>query len=652
MGTPSVALPLILLLGYGAAFAWVSLGVDLLVFDDHPGQLARLWHVVTFGPAPWAWNPGWWAGYPELQFYPPLFSYLGALVPSLSAGIVTPPAAYQTLLWVTYLAPGVTVFALLARLLGSGWAALPGAFVALTLSGDIASGVEGGVHIGMAPARLGWSLLPLLLLALLPWIEGRRRLPWAAPPLVAAIVLMHPAHLPAAAVLIALAAFLGAGDGGERLRAAAVTVVLAAALTAFWTVPLLARFDHTRALAWRNVTVDSLLATPLAHPLLAALALLALAAWLTRTVAVRVVGVWPWAMLAVVVVDALVIEPRGFRSLPADRVLDSMWLAFIIAGAAGLEALMWRLRLRGVVGAAAAVTALALAGAWFHTLDLWPRPGVWPEYAATERGLRLGDLWTAVRAAPPGRVLFVRSGVPLVYGTEWWRPHTHITSLTPITAGRDIINGTFTHPSPIAALVYRGTAGPGAITTLVEQLDGHSLFGRRLQDLDGVTFNQYADRLHVSVVVALDEDAGRLRMLEDNQAFARRPPIGPFRVYVRTVPGALARAASPTHWTLESGAAGWTSTGLAYYPLWQASRGPTPLLTRRGEMADLEVMNPAGPTTIDLRYAPAIVEYAGIAVSAAALIAWLLTRRPPRPAPAKRAAKESWDDVDPGRSPR
>ncbi len=651
MVNASVALPLILLLAYGAAFAFASLGIDLLVFDDHPGQLYRLWHVVTFGPAPWAWNPGWWAGYPEMQFYPPLFSYLGALVPSLSAGVVTPPVAYQSLLWLTYLAPGITMFALLARLLGSGWAALPGAFVALTLSGDIASGVEGGVHIGMAPARLGWSLLPLLMLAVLPWIEGRRRLPWTAPPLVAAIALMHPAHLPAAAVLIALGAVLGAGKRRERTAAGVVTLVLAVALTAFWTVPLLVRLAHTRALAWRDLTVDSLLLTPQAHPLLAALVLFALAAWLTRTVAVRVVSVWPWTMLAVVCVDALVIEPLGIRSLPADRVLDSMWLAFIVAGAVGLEAITWRLKLRGVAGAVTVVAALTVAGAWYHTLDLWPRPGVWPAYVATERGLRLGELWTAVRAAPPGRVLFLRSGVPLVYGTEWWRPHTHITALTPITAGRDIINGTFTHPSPVAALIYRGSAGPGAITTLVEQLDGHSLFGRRLLDLDAATFNGYADRLHVSVVVTLDEDTGRLRMLDDNQAFAPRPPIGPFLMYVRARPLSPARAVSSTHWTLESRAAGWTPTGLAYYPLWQASRGSTPLPTRRGEMADLEVMTDAGATTIDLRYAPGIVEYAGVVISAAAVIAWLLTAWQSRRT-IKRADKKGWDQVDSGRGPR
>src|SRR5581483_12116185 len=64
-------LPLGLLLAYGIAFATQALGIGPLAFDDHPGQLARLWHVLREGPAPWAWNDGWWAGYAELQFYPP-----------------------------------------------------------------------------------------------------------------------------------------------------------------------------------------------------------------------------------------------------------------------------------------------------------------------------------------------------------------------------------------------------------------------------------------------------------------------------------------------------------------------------------------------------------------------------------------------------
>ena len=162
--------PFLLLMGYGAAFSAASLGLALPVFDDHPGQLYRLWHVVTLGPAPWQWNPGWWMGYPELQFYPPGFAWLGELLHLVSLGRLPVDANYQTLVWLAYLAPGITSYAVLTRLLGSGWLALPGAFVTMTLSAGLASGVEGGVHIGMLAARLGWALLPLLAVALAGWV--------------------------------------------------------------------------------------------------------------------------------------------------------------------------------------------------------------------------------------------------------------------------------------------------------------------------------------------------------------------------------------------------------------------------------------------------------------------------------------------------
>src|SRR5919106_222311 len=93
------ALPALALAAYGLAFAAAALGRSVPAYDDHPGQLARLWHVVTFGPAPWAWNPGWWTGYPELQFYPPAFAYAGAVLHWGSVGTLSVPGAYQVLLW-------------------------------------------------------------------------------------------------------------------------------------------------------------------------------------------------------------------------------------------------------------------------------------------------------------------------------------------------------------------------------------------------------------------------------------------------------------------------------------------------------------------------------------------------------------------------
>jgi hypothetical protein len=613
-----------LLAFYALAFGIVAFGAGPPAFDDHPGQLYRLWHVVARGPAPWAWNPDWWAGYPEMQFYPPGFAYLGAIIQRASVNSLPVATVYQMIVWLTYLAPGLTTFAALARVLRSGWLALPGAFVALTLSAGIASGVEGGVHIGMLGARLAWALIPLLLLVLVPWIEENRRPPAVAAIVVAAIVLTHPAALPAAVTLVVLAAIVRPPRPRRIARAVSI-LALAAALTAFWTLPLTLRLANTRALAWGETPAIGVFGVPLA-----ALALVGLVRLRDVGRAAVVVALFPWAMAHIVLLDLLVLEPLGLRWLPANRVVDGAWMAFVLAAALGWSSFSTRARPRQIVTGLAAVLLLVAVAAWpgQRALTLWPRSADWPVLGTIERGLRLPDLWSELRAAPPGRVLFVRSAVPLVYGAagprEWYRPHTHVTALAPVFSGRAIVNGTFTHPSPIAALTYRGDAGPEPITRLVEQLDGVSLFGRALDTLDAGTFDRYAEPLGISTVVALDEDATHLGFLENNRAFARREVRPPFLLYVRREPVALPRAVAPGRATitLTSDREPWVTTRTAYYPLWRARVDGAPLETRRGALGDLEVKLVAtGPSVVTLDYVPGAPEIAGLVVTAAGVIA-------------------------------
>ena len=91
--------PLLLLLLYGGAFAYAAFGRGVPAFDDHPGQLFRLWHALerSLPSAAWTadWNPDWWGGYPELQFYPPGLALAGAalraaLLAASAAGDVSP----------------------------------------------------------------------------------------------------------------------------------------------------------------------------------------------------------------------------------------------------------------------------------------------------------------------------------------------------------------------------------------------------------------------------------------------------------------------------------------------------------------------------------------------------------------------------------
>jgi hypothetical protein len=627
------SLPAVLLLAYGVVFAATALGTSLPVFDDHPGQLFRVWHVVQRGPAPWAWNPGWWAGYPEMQFYPPGFAYAGALLHTATLRLLSVEAAYQVLVWIAYLAPGVTAFWLLTRLLGDGWAALPGAFVALTLSAGTTSGVEEGVRVGMIAARLAWALLPLLMMAVFSWANGATPAPWAAVPvLLAGVALTHPTHLPAAVVVVLLAA-LAVTPRSPRLRQALLVLALGAGLTAFWTLPLVVRLGASRALAWGSLDAHSVAELVGGRPLL--LLLLAGAATATAIAASpaeRLVARMPWAMVLVVAVDGWLIEPLGFRWLPADRLADSAWLAVVLGAGFAAGRMLSRVsggpavRATSVAVVIGGLAALSIPG---ETLALWPRRADWPTYAQTARGLRLDALWSVLEAAPPGRILFVRSAVPLVHGSNWWRPHTHVLALTPLVTERAIVSGTFTHPSPVAAAFYRGTAGPDPITRLAEQLDGLELFGRPLESLESDTFTDIVDRLGVSAIVALEDDAPRLRGLDQSPELVRQSPLPPFIVYFRRSAVNVPRISSSGQVSpsFEGLAPGWTPARVAYYPLWRSRRGGEDLETRPGPLGDLEIRVGEGSGPIELWYAPGAAEYVGMFVSGAALLIWLARAR-------------------------
>src|SRR5262245_12063351 len=187
------------------------------------------------------------------------------------------------------------------------------------------------------------------------------------------------------------------------------------------------------------------------------------------------------------------------------------------------------------------------------------------------------------------------------------------------------------HPSSAdRRAVLRGDAGPGPITRLAEELDGRSLFGRPLESLDAETFNGYAAALGIGVVVALDEDAGRLSFLDDNRDFNRRAAPAPFVVFGRhdgvDLPCPVAGGRSTI--TLTPARDGWASARATYYPLWYASVGGAPLPTRRGRLGDLEVgLAGDGPRMVDLAYRPGVAEISGVVVSALGSIVWLASLR-------------------------
>jgi len=621
----------LLLLTYGAAFGRAALGGGVMAFDDHPGQLYRLYHAVTFGWAPWRLNPGWWAGYAELQYYPPGAAWLGAAIHQVSIGWVGVPEAYQAVLWIAWLLPGVATFALLTRLLGRGWLALPGAFAALTLSAGSRSGVEEGLRWGLVAARLGWGLLPLVALSLLSWVEGGRRAPLLAAPLVAAVILLHPAHAPAALLLVALGAWSAGTERPRRFGQAAQVAALALGLSGLWLLPLLVHLGMALPLAWGDASALGLLRRLATRPLVVLLALTQLGCWLSlrdgrpMRAASRWIHAFTPAMALVVALDALLGEPLGVLWLPADRLADSLLLALVLGAAPVTRLLAERLPRLGPAGAGAACLFALLVlsgGSPEPSLTLWPSRGQWPKFDEVVRGTRIDALWQALKDAPPGRVLFVRSAVAIGYRPEWWRPHSHMPALTPLFSGRPILNGTFTHPSPIAGLLYTGSAVGGPVTALVEERDGATLFGRRLEALSQEEFSRWGERLGVSAVVATDEDEGRLPFLDSNAGWAPPRPIGPFRLYLARTSRPLPEPVGPQAWRLPRAraGAGWIPAGFAYSPLWRAEVDGRPVRTRRDAIGMLAVEAPGGNAPIVVYHRAGPAEMAGGALSVASAI--------------------------------
>jgi hypothetical protein len=622
-------LPPALLAAYAVAFGGRALGGDLVVFDDHPGQLYRLAHAITVGPAPWRFNPGWWTGYAELQFYPPGFAWLGALLHQAAGGALDLAAVYRILLWLAWLLPGAAAYLLLRRVLGDPWLALPGAFVALTLSAGSRSGVEEGLRWGLIAARLGWGLLPLLAWSLLRWAERGGRPPLGAAPLAAAVLLLHPAHAPAAAALVLLAASQQQ-PRGRRLAGATAILALALGLAAIWLLPLLAHLTMALPLAWADASPAALLVRLASQPIVLVLAALSVAAWWRRArlpaAAGWLLGLAP-ALAVVVVVDALVLQPAGIAWLPADRVMDGLYLGLVLAGALGFAA--WVAPLARPAAAALAAVLICLPLAWGPRepgLTLWPRAREWPGEREVVRGLRMDALWEAIRQAPPGRALFLRSGVPLDWRPEWWRPHTHITALTPLRSGRAILGGTFTHPSPVAGFVYTGSATPGPLTRLAEQRDGLTLFGRPLESLDAATFNSLARRLGIALIVSLETDATRLPFLTTNQAVSLMSRIGSFRLFTLAGAAPEPEPAGAQRWriALPAPASGWTQISMAYSPLWLARADGVALRTRRDDLGLLEVALPNPATAVELEHRAGPTEWTGLALSAFSAVAFAL----------------------------
>jgi hypothetical protein len=646
----------LLLFAYGFAFAVAAFGRGVPGFDDHPGQLFRLWHGLerAFPEGSWTadWNPDWWGGYPELQFYPPGFVILGALIRLVALGHLSVETTYQVLCGFTLLLPAAGTYALMAGTLENPWLALPPAFLALTLSAELRGGVEESLRWGMVTSRLALGGLPFLALALRPWVERGRRAVWA-PVVAAAVLLCHPAAGPAVAVILGVATLLAYArrPGRPTVAAALVVTGLALALTAFWTVPFLVRRFWVIPLAWGAFTPSELLDAFRGHPvLLGSLALVPLAwvaVFLRRRPFDALLATIPVVLLVVLVVDATLFT-LGWSSVEPARVVDGFVLTAVWAAGLGVGVVASHFaprRWKAPGQRAAAITLVGLAALLARgsgvepTLTLWPRAADWPTVERIAREHDLSSLWSAI-GGKPDRVLFLTSSVKLDRDPAWYAPHTHILSLAPLLAGREIVNGTFTHPSPLAARFYTGRPIPPARNdTLVEKLDGRTLLGQPWESLPADAFDAFARRLRVATVVVPTDAVPRARFL--GSEYVRGRDAAGFTLFERRDRPwpRVERITRRRYRVLISPTGGvWIPTGILAYPLWTVKSSHGVLETRADPWGLLEFRVPVDVFEAELVYSEGWLEWTSLALSIGGGLVWLgwawrgRPSRRPRPA--------------------
>lgn len=645
------------------------LGDTLFVWGDHPGQFMRFWYPLArampqSGHWLWgilSWNPTWYAGYPEIQFYPPGTTLLGIALHYLTLGQLTPEQVYNLIPALAFCLPLFTCYAFL-RITLSPLGQLPSALAGIT-AGLLAislkpmwGGID-GVKIGLMGERLAFGFAPLVLLFGWWLVEkpNTRRLVGAAI-LLAYLLLLHPFHAPASVVAVTLYAILrqlyhlrdGASEQFARLgtqaRWLASWLALSVALVAWWMLPLLAHYKPYAA-ALLRATPDQVIswfdAGRIEWLWLAALmALLLLAQSHPRVEST--VGVL--AILAPLIVGGIIFNDRvlvarlNITFLDPIRFIAEYYLALILlvgcAVGAATSRFLWRIPWLATICAVTVIVTLRpyVTLAWNDLQTIIEVPPT-----STRAGLlqhpAFDGYWDALAADPTtGRIFFVPYYLFLTDDEGIVTPTT-LNSMTPYLIGREIIGGTFSHWSPVARWLWVGNPNADLLPAQVESGDEQEVFGQPWQEISEEELTANLRSLNVTTVVAGIDDQAALARLESSSYFTLYWRNDYFSIYHLTntdrewieAEGATTHLIerAPLRWVVEVEESAGNATLLlkmAHYPLWRARvDGQTVPITASPDGLQ-EVQLPAGgPYTLEVIYQEGLPEWVGLIITLGSL---------------------------------
>lgn len=655
--------------------AWLAGGFllrdDLFIYGDHPGHYWLTWFTLEKAIPHLnlaAWMPYWYAGYPELQFYPPGFALVAWLVRTLSFNQLSIVFAYETTVFIAYAFPAFTLYYALRHLRFGIPTALAGGVFGLIFPAIF--GGTGAPFIGMIGSRLAFALNPLVLVWLMDVADGRGKRYWfLSVAALASAILLHPYHEIGILLAVALYVLIARLNLIRAALAVGSVVLVSVLVDAFWVVPLFAHassemipilrttFDQTR----RHLITEELY--PYALLSLGALLVVRKPAELRQRA--FVLALFALVILLAVVmlgIHVVLIDQLQIFQIDPVRLIGEYYLAIVMLAAVGLGAVAQAVadwlgkseRTRRAVAAGMVGVVCAYGAYNFYQAHQYyfPRADREPRFLqAAREDYALDEFWQ-VLSETQGRIWFT-SFYQHLNKRETDPLATTLTALTPLYTNREIMGGTYSRWSPIAALMWVGDPDPQVLHGLVEETDDRSLFGVPIEQVTPEQVADWITRFNITTLVASADDYQTRVMLDTLpflQSYYNNGLFFAYRVLdseSKWVEGTRANLDNVAydgeritfHVKLANGN-GRAHVKVYAAPLWQARRDDGTLLpVQRDEYGLVEIPLPKGRDyNVTLTYEPGATEQAGTIISAVTILAlaggagYLLYRRR-RPAP-------------------
>jgi hypothetical protein len=582
---------LILLFAIGLAAFNFLFNAQPFIYDDNSFHYFTLHYAVTQSiPVHHRlidWNPYWFAGIPELQFYPPGSILSGIFLYYLFLTLVPIGQIYNFILLFALLFPVITSYYLLRKanfpIIASFFTAL---FFLILLELGNASGVFYGVLVGLTNSRIALGFYPLIL-----WFgiknlgaKPKKRNIAGLAVLLAISLLCHPYHifLPIFGLIAQIYAFKRTRLCSLRksIKTFGLAILLGFGLSAFWWLPLFIRHNFVSSLQiWSGqgavnqfqalLGLLSSLAEGKTNLFFLLLYLVSAISLLNPNQPVRqkaiLAGlvVTPLFMLAFLIfVELILIPVFHFYFLDVVRLKDGFFFSMILTSGIAIYQIVAKCKInianfkfkmlfakfemkRSYLLISFVFLLIILIGIiWYTGMHLWNFYDFTQGYAKIGflpkmvKEYQLDELWSylyksAIRnpqsAIDSGRILFTASS--LKYKELPAQFQTHIMSLTPIYTGRQIISGLNTPFYTVASYLFFGKKAPLVIRTEADSLDNQSLLGIPWEQMDEPRFLDFCKKMNITSIVTNRNEDKVNAFFNRSSTFRLAQEIDEFKIY-------------------------------------------------------------------------------------------------------------------------